>query len=52
MYLVALSLLSENGILISGDIDASSAWGELAKTYFRKSYVVFDSRKYIGIAFK
>ena len=51
-YLLALSVLSKNGILISDDIDASSAWGELAKTHFRKSYVIFDSRKFIGVAFK
>jgi predicted O-methyltransferase YrrM len=51
-YLLALSVLSKNGILISDDIDASSAWGELAKTHFRKSYVIFDSRKFIGIALK
>ena len=51
-YLLALSVLSKNGILISDDIDASSAWGELAKTHFRKSYVIFDSRKFVGIAIK
>ena len=51
-YLLALSVLSKNGILISDDIDASSAWGELAKSHFRKSYVIFDSRKFIGIAIK
>ncbi len=51
-YLLALSVIGKNGILISDDIDASSAWGELAKTHFRKSYIVFDSRKFIGIAFK
>ena len=51
-YLLALSVLSKNGILISDDIDASSAWGELAKTHFRKSYVIFDSRKFIGVAIK
>ena len=51
-YLLALSVLSKNGILISDDIDASSAWGELAKTHFRKSYVIFDSRKFFGIALK
>jgi hypothetical protein len=45
-------VIGKNGILISDDIDASSAWGELAKTHFRKSYIVFDSRKFIGIAFK
>ena len=51
-YLLALSVLGKNGILISDDIDSSSAWGELAKTHFRKSYVIFDSRKFIGIALK
>lgn len=51
-YLLALASLSDNGILISDDIDASSAWGELAKTHFRKSFVIFDSRKFIGIALK
>ena len=51
-YLLALSVLNKNGILISDDIDASSAWGELAEMHFRKSYVIFDSRKFIGIAFK
>ena len=51
-YLLALSVLSKNGILISDDIDASSTWGELAKTHFRKSYVIFDSRKFMGVAFK
>ena len=51
-YLLALSVLSKNGILISDDIDASSAWSELAKSHFRKSYIIFDSRKFIGIAFK
>ncbi len=51
-YLLALSVLKQNGILISDYIDASSAWGELAKTHFRKSYIIFDSRKFIGIAIK
>jgi predicted O-methyltransferase YrrM len=51
-FLLALSRLTKNGILISDDIDASPAWAELAKTHFRKSYIVFDSRKFIGIAFK
>jgi predicted O-methyltransferase YrrM len=51
-YLLALASLCDNGILISDDIDASSAWGELAKTHFRKSFIIFDSRKFIGIAFK
>jgi predicted O-methyltransferase YrrM len=51
-YLLALASLSDNGILISDDIDSSSAWGELAKTHFRKSFIIFDSRKFIGIALK
>ena len=51
-YLLALSVLNKKGILISDDIDTSSAWGELAKTHFRKSYVIFDSRKFIGVALK
>jgi hypothetical protein len=51
-YLLALKLLNKNGILISDDVDASPAWGELAKTHFRKSYVLFDSTKFVGIAFK
>ena len=51
-YLLALSILKEGGILISDDIDASPAWGELAKSHFRESYIIFDSRKFVGIAFK
>ena len=51
-YLLALSKLKEDGVLISDDIDASPAWGELSKSHFKKSYIVFDSRKFIGIAFK
>jgi hypothetical protein len=51
-FLLALSRLTKNGVLISDDIDASPAWAELAKTHFRKSYIIFDSRKFIGIAFK
>jgi hypothetical protein len=51
-YQLAFSRLRKGGILISDDIDASPAWGELAKTLFRESFIVFDSRKFIGIAFK
>ena len=51
-YLLALSRLKEGGILISDDIDASLAWGELAKSHFKESYIIFDSRKFVGIAFK
>jgi predicted O-methyltransferase YrrM len=51
-YLLALKSLNAGGLLISDDVDASSAWGELSKTHFRKSYIIFDSRKFIGIAIK
>jgi len=51
-YLLALSRLKEGGVLISDDIDASPAWGELAKSHFKESYIIFDSRKFFGIAFK
>lgn len=51
-YLLALKSLKTGGILISDDIDASSAWSELSRSHFRKSYIIFDSRKFIGIAFK
>jgi len=51
-YLLALKRLKSNGILISDDVDASPAWGELAKTHFRKSYILYDSRKFVGIALK
>ena len=51
-YILALKRLKSNGILISDDVDATPAWGELAKTHFRKSYILYDSRKFVGIAFK
>ena len=51
-YLLAMKSLKKGGILISDDIDASPAWAELAGSVFRKSYIIFDSRKFIGIAFK
>ena len=51
-YLLAMKFLKKGGILISDDIDASPAWAELAGSLFRKSYIVFDNRKLIGIAFK
>jgi predicted O-methyltransferase YrrM len=51
-FLLAIKSLRSGGILISDDIDASPAWAELAGTVFRKSYIIFDSRKFIGIAFK
>ena len=51
-YLLALSRLNQNGILISDDIDASPAWGEFISKQCKEAYIIFDSRKFIGIAFK
>jgi len=51
-YILALRRLNRNGILISDDVDATPAWGELARTHFRKSYILYDSSKFVGIAFK
>jgi predicted O-methyltransferase YrrM len=51
-YLLAMKTLKKGGVLISDDIDASPAWAELAGSIFRRSYIIFDSRKFIGIAFK
>lgn len=51
-FLLAWGRLKKGGFLISDDVDASPAWAELSKTVFRKSYIVFDSRKFIGIAIK
>lgn len=50
-YLLAVSRLNKNGILISDDIDSSSAWIEVIPKYFKESYIIFDSRKFIGIAY-
>jgi hypothetical protein len=47
-----MKTLKKGGVLISDDIDASPAWAELAGSIFRRSYIIFDSRKFIGIAFK
>jgi len=49
-YLLAIRRLNRDGILISDDVDASSAWGEVIPKYFKESYIIFDSRRFIGIA--
>lgn len=51
-YAMALSKLSANGVLVSDDIDASVAWRQYAVERLKKSYVLNDSRKFIGIGFK
>jgi len=51
-YRLAMKSLEGGGALISDDIDASTAWGELSKDLFTKAYAIFDNRKMIGITFK
>ncbi len=51
-YLLASNALLHGGLLISDDIDSTSAWAEIASKYFRKSYVLSDSEKFIGLAIK
>jgi hypothetical protein len=51
-YALAWSNLQENGVLCSDDVDASPAWGFASRSYLNKADVIFDSRKFIGVAFK
>lgn len=51
-YALAWENLEDNGVLCSDDVDASPAWGLASREYLNKSSVIFDSRKFIGIAFK
>jgi hypothetical protein len=51
-FRLALDNLAPNGVLISDDIDASSAWCELSKSFFDSACVFFDKRKMIGVATK
>ncbi len=49
-YKLAARHLVLGGILVSDDIDASTAWGVAAKSDFNKSFGVFDKRKFFGVA--
>lgn len=49
-YQLAKSVLKTNGILISDDIDSSTAWGLSTVSLFKESYGVFDERKLFGVA--
>jgi len=48
-YGLAQESLSTTGLLVSDDIDASTAWG-LSKELFAESYAIFDKRKFFGVA--
>ncbi len=49
-YSLALEALVEGGVLVSDDIDSSTAWGLASESEFRSSIGVFDNRKFIGVA--
>ena len=47
-YALALSSLSPQGILVSDDVDASTAWANYVSELPGESYIVHDLRKVIG----
>lgn len=49
-YSLALTTLVEDGVLVSDDIDSSTAWGLASEFEFNSSFGVFDTRKFLGIA--
>lgn len=49
-YALAINALKPNGVLVSDDIDSSTAWGYTTDLLFRASYGVFDKRKFFGVA--
>jgi predicted O-methyltransferase YrrM len=49
-FQLAKSVLKTDGILVSDDIDSSTAWGSSADSLFKESYGVFDERKFFGVA--
>ncbi len=49
-YSLALESLVEGGVLVSDDIDSSTAWGFASESEFISSIGVFDNRKFIGVA--
>lgn len=51
-YELAFGKLRKGGILVSDDVDATSAWTEVTSKLFSETYIIFDNRKFIGIAIK
>lgn len=51
-YILAINSLKTGGLLISDDVDASTAWGYLSKKLFTNPRAIFDKRKIIGYTFK
>jgi hypothetical protein len=51
-YSLAWRHLTDRGVLLSDDVDASPAWGIASKEYLNNPAVIFDTRKFIGVAFR
>jgi predicted O-methyltransferase YrrM len=49
-YELAKKCLADNGVLVSDDIDSSTAWGLASKKLFARSLGIFDNRKFFGVA--
>jgi hypothetical protein len=49
-YRLAAKVLSTSGLLVSDDIDSSTAWGFASSSLFESSSAIFDNRKFIGVA--
>jgi len=49
-YNLGIAALNPNGLIVSDDIDSSTAWGLASQKSFKKSFGVFDQRKFFGIA--
>jgi len=49
-YELAKKSLCRGGILVSDDIDSSTAWGLASKDSFDRSFGIFDNRKFFGVA--
>ncbi len=49
-YNLAIAALNPDGLIVSDDIDSSTAWGLASQKSFKKSFGVFDQRKFFGVA--
>ena len=49
-YNLAINSLNPKGLIVSDDIDSSTAWGLASRKQFKKSFGVFDARKFFGVA--
>ncbi len=49
-YQLASRVLTTDGVLMSDEIDSSTAWGLASKEFPEPSSAIFDNRKFIGVA--